>query len=101
MDDVLFFMLLYTGVVEGAAVAGFTACAVFVNAIALISNIVAVTVAADAVAVDGEVIVAEVNAVAIVGEESICSTDSVQELEDTHASPSGTRCYTKARFATL
>lgn len=87
MDDVLFFMLLYTGIVEGAAVAGFTACAVFVTAIALISNIVAVTVAADAVAVDGEVIVAEVNAVAIVGEESICSTDSVQELEDTHVSP--------------
>lgn len=80
-------MLLYTGVVEGAAVAGLTACAVFVTAIALISNIVAVTVAADAVAVDGEVIVAELNAVTIVGEESICSTDSVQELEDTHASP--------------
>lgn len=73
MDVVSLFMLLNTGIVEGAAVAIFTACAVFVAAIALISNIVAATVAADAVAVavDGEVIVAEVNAaVANVGEEN-------------------------------
>lgn len=55
-------MLLNTGVVEGAAVAISTACDVFVTAIALISDIVAATLAADAVAVDGEVIVAEVNA---------------------------------------
>lgn len=88
MDIVFFFMLLNTGVVKGAAVAVFTACAVFVTAIALISNIVAVTVAADAIAVDSEVIVAEVNAaVAIVGKESINSVDSVQELEDAHGSP--------------
>lgn len=79
MDVMFFFMFPYTGVVEGTAVAGFSACAVFITAIALISNIVPVTVAADAVAVDGEIIVAEVNAaVAIVGEESISSADSVQ-----------------------
>lgn len=73
---------------EGAADARCTACAVFVTSVSLVSDIVAVTIAADAVAVDGEAIVAEVDApVAEVCEESVSFADSVKELEDSNAGP--------------
>lgn len=95
MDVMLCFITLNTGVrLLDLPIAEI---AVFVTTVALISNIVAITVApvlvfvfsvVQAVAVDAGVVAAEVNAaVAVVGEESFSSADSVRELEDALASP--------------
>lgn len=102
MDVLPFFELLNTGVLKVLRPLNLLH-AVFVTCVALILDIVAVTVAADAVAVEGELIIAQVDAaVANFCEESVSFVDRVQELEDSQEGSQEQDAILKpgARFAT-